>query len=180
MINKFPLLFILCYFLTACTLGPPDNILPVNNFEPDRYMGKWYEIARLDHSFEQGLSDVSAHYQLLPNGDVEVINSGYDVNKKEWSNITGLAKFIDRPSVGSLKVSFFWPFYGGYHIADLDKKNYKWSIVIGPSREYLWILAREKTLPTKLLDQLIKNISKLGIDTDKLIWVSQEQSKKEQ
>ena len=173
-------LCILCYFLSACAISTPDNILPVNNFQPDRYMGKWYEIARLDHSFEKGLSDVSAHYKLLPNGNVEVINRGYNADKKEWRDITGLAKFLGKSTVGSLKVSFFWPFYGGYHIAKLDKQNYSWAIVIGPSREYLWILAREKILPPKLLDQLVKEVSKLDIDTNKLIWVSQEQQKEGQ
>ena len=175
-INRASLLCILCYFLSACAISTPDNILPVNNFQPDRYMGKWYEIARLDHSFEQGLSDVSAHYKLLPNGNVEVINRGYNADKKEWRDITGLAKFLGKSTIGSLKVSFFWPFYGGYHIANLDKQNYSWAIVIGPSREYLWILAREKTLSPKLLDQLIKKVSKLDIDTNELIWVSQEQT----
>ena len=168
-------LCILCYFLSACAISTPDNILPVNNFQPDRYMGKLYEIARLDHSFEKGLSDVSAHYKLLPNGNVEVINRGYNADKKECRDITGLAKFLGKSTVGSLKVSFFWPFYGGYHIAKLDKQNYSWAIVIGPNRECLWILAREKTLSPKLLDRLSKKISKLDIDTNKLIWVSQEQ-----
>ena len=136
-------------------------------------MGKWYEIARLDHSFERGLSDVSAHYQLLQNGNVEVINRGYNTGKKEWRDITGLAKFIDKSTLGSLKVSFFWPFYGGYHIAALDKQDYSWAIVVGPSREYLWILARKRTLPSKLQDQLIKKVSQLNIDTSRLIWVPQ-------
>jgi apolipoprotein D and lipocalin family protein len=173
-INKAVLLCILCYFLSSCTTSLPDNIVPVDNFQPDRYMGKWYEIARLDHSFERGLSDVSAHYQLLQNGNVEVINRGYNAGKKEWRDITGLAKFIDKSTLGSLKASFFWPFYGGYHIAALDKQDYSWAIVVGPSREYLWILARKKTLPPKLQDQLIKKVSQLDIDTNQLIWVPQE------
>jgi apolipoprotein D and lipocalin family protein len=137
-------------------------------------MGKWYEIARLDHSFERGLSNVSARYQLLQNGNIEVINRGYDVGKKEWQDITGLAKFIDKSTLGSLKVSFFWPFYGGYHITELDKQGYSWAIVVGPSRDYLWILARERSLTPKLQDQLIKKVSELDIDTSRLIWVSQE------
>ena len=173
-INKAVLLCILSYFLSACTTSLPNNIVPVDNFQVDRYMGKWHEIARLDHSFERGLSDVSAHYQLLQNGNVEVINRGYNTGKKKWRDITGLAKFIDKPTLGSLKVSFFWPFYGGYHIAALDKQNYSWAIVVGPSREYLWILARKKILPPKLKDQLIKKVSQLDIDASRLIWVPQE------
>ena len=174
-INKAILLCILSYFLSACTPSLPDNIVPVDNFQADRYMGKWHEIARLDHSFERGLSDVSAHYQLLQNGNVEVINRGYNAEKKKWRDITGLAKFIDKPTLGSLKVSFFWPFYGGYHIAALDKQNYSWAIVVGPSLEYLWILSRKKTLSHKLQDQLTKKVSQLNIDTSRLIWVPQKQ-----
>jgi apolipoprotein D and lipocalin family protein len=170
-----PVLLCLLYsFLSACTISPPENIVPVDNFSLDRYLGKWYEIARLDHSFERGLSDVSARYRLLQNGNVEVINRGYDADKKEWRDVTGLAKFIGNPTQGSLKVSFFWPFYGGYHIAALDGQDYSWAIVVGPSREYLWIVSRKRTLPFNLRDQLIKKITQIGIDTNKLIWVTQE------
>tara|TARA_Y100001934_G_C12259561_1_gene729311 strand:+ start:212 stop:724 length:513 start_codon:yes stop_codon:yes gene_type:complete len=169
-----------CYFLSACTINAPDGILPVDNFQPNRYMGKWYEIARLYHPFEQGLSNVSAQYKLLPNGNIEVMNKGYNTDTKQWQNITGLAKFINKSTIGSLKVSFFWPFYGGYHVVNLDKENYSWAIVIGPTKKYLWILARDKTLPAELLNQLINKISKLGIDTNKLIWVSQDHPNKGQ
>jgi len=173
-IFRLILLFLLYFFLSACTISPPENIVPVDNFQIDRYLGKWYEIARLDHSFERGLSDVSAHYRLLRNGNVEVINRGYDADKKKWRDATGLAKFIGNPTQGSLKVSFFWPFYGGYHIAALDGRNYSWAIVVGPSREYFWILARKRTIPISLRDQLIKNVTKIGIDASQLIWVTQE------
>jgi len=101
-----------------------DNIVPVNDFQPDRYIGKWHEIARLNHSFERGLSAVSAHYKLLQNGNIEVINWRHYADKKEWNNITGLAKFLDKSTIRSLKISFFCPFYGGYHITELDKQNY--------------------------------------------------------
>lgn len=170
------LLCLLYFFLSACTINPPENIVPVDNFQIDRYLGKWYEIARLDHSIERGLSDVSAHYRLLHNGNVEVINRGYDAKNKKWRDVTGLAKFIGKTTQGSLKVSFFWPFYGGYHIAALDKRDYSWAIVVGPSREYLWILARERALPHRLREQLIKYIMRFDIDTKQLIWVTQDRS----
>ena len=163
----------LFYFsLSACITTPPENIVPVDNFQPNRYMGKWYEIARLDHPFERGLSNITAHYQLLQNGNIEVINRGYDADKKEWRDITGQAKFVSKPSLGSLKVSFFWPFYGGYHIAVLDKQDYNWAIVVGPSRKYFWILAREKTLTPEMKNLLLKKSLQLDIDTSKLIWVT--------
>lgn len=168
------LLFLFYFFLSACTINPPKNIVPVENFQLNNYLGKWYEIARLDHSFERELSNVSANYRLLQNGDIEVINRGYDADKKKWRDVTGLAKSIGKTTQGSLKVSFFWPFFGGYHIAALDKQDYSWAIVVGPSREYLWILARDRNLPFELRDQLIKKIRQLDIDTSQLIWVAQD------
>ncbi len=173
-IFKLLLLCLFYFFLSACTINPPKNIVPVENFQLDKYLGKWYEIARLDHSFERGLSNVSANYQLLQNGNVEVTNRGYDADKEKWRDASGFAKFIGKTTQGSLKVSFFWPFYGGYHIAALDKQHYSWAIVVGPSREYLWILARERNLSFGLRDQLIKKIKGLDIDTSQLIWVVQD------
>lgn len=173
MSRRYPLLLLLFLLLSACT-SPPNGIVPVSNFQIDRYLGKWYEIARFDHAFERGLSDVSARYRLLPDGNLEVINRGYDASKGEWREATGLAKFRGEPTVGSLKVSFFGPFYGGYHIAALDSQDYRWALIVGSSRDYLWILARERTLPAELRKQLVEKIKQMGIDTSQLIWVSQQ------
>jgi apolipoprotein D and lipocalin family protein len=159
--------------LAACT-SVPDGITPVSHFQLDRYLGKWYEIARLDHSFERGLSDVSAEYRLQADGSVEVINRGYNAEKSAWKEAVGKAQFIGDPTLGSLKVSFFGPFYGGYHVAALDERDYRWSLVVGPSRDYLWILARERHLPADVRQQLLEKASQLGFDISKLIWVSQD------
>lgn len=157
--------------LGACASGPPAGVSAVTPFDIQRYAGRWYEIARLDHSFERGLCDVTANYRLRPDGDVEVINRGYDIQRNEWRELTGRAVFIGDTNRGSLKVSFFWPFYGGYHVAALDRQNYRWALVIGPSRDYFWILAREKTLPKETMEDLLKQASALGIATEKLIRV---------
>ena len=117
-------------FLVACT-GVPQGITPVSPFQLDRYLGKWYEIARLDHSFERGLSDVSAQYRRQPDGSIEVINCGYSAEKGAWKEAIGKARFIGEPTLASLQVSFFGPFYGGYHIAALDEHAYLWSLVVG-------------------------------------------------
>ena len=159
--------------LAACT-SVPEGITPVSHFQLDRYLGKWYEIARLDHSFERGLSDVSAQYRRLPDGKVEVINRGYRAEKGDWKEAIGKAVFIGDPTLGSLKVSFFGPFYGGYHVAALDERDYRWSLVVGPSRDYLWILARERRLPADVREQLLKKASQLGFDISRLIWVGQD------
>lgn len=159
--------------LAACT-SLPEGVTPVDNFQLDRYLGKWYEIARLDHSFERGLSDVSAQYRRAPEGGVEVVNRGYSADKGAWKEVIGKAKFIGDPSVGSLKVSFFGPFYGGYHIVALDERDYRWALVVGPSRDYLWILARERRLPADVRQRLLDKAGQIGFATTRLIWVSQE------
>ncbi len=159
--------------LAGCSTAPPDGLRPVTSFDLNRYLGQWYEIARLDHSFERGMSDVNATYQLNDDGSVKVINRGYDTQKQAWKEAIGRALFIGDPGTASLKVSFFGPFYGGYHVIALDQQNYRWSLVAGPDRDYLWILARDKTLPAEVREKLVGQAKALGFATDKLIWVEQ-------
>lgn len=158
--------------LTGCATRPPEGMLAVTPFDLSRYLGKWYEIARLDHSFERGLSDVSASYRLRADGSVEVVNRGYDAERGKWKEATGRAVFTGEPTRASLKVSFFGPFYGGYHVIGLDA-DYRWAMVVGPDRGYLWILSREKALPPGVRERLIEQARTQGIDVDQLIWVRQ-------
>lgn len=162
--------------LSACSTAPPQGLRPVTSFELNRYLGQWYEIARLDHSFERGMSDVNATYQLQDDGSVKVINRGYDPQRQAWKEAIGRALFIGDSGTASLKVSFFGPFYGGYHVIALDQQNYRWSLVAGPDRDYLWILARDKTLPAEVREQLLGQAKALGFATDKLIWVEQKRT----
>ncbi|MDP3439989.1 MAG: lipocalin family protein [Azonexus sp.] len=159
--------------LAACSTAPPEGLRPVTSFDLNRYLGQWYEIARLDHSFERGMSDVNATYQLQNDGSVKVINRGYDTQRQAWKEAIGRALFIGDSNTASLKVSFFGPFYGGYHVIALDQQNYRWSLVAGPDRDYLWILARDKILPADIREQLVAQARALGFATDKLIWVEQ-------
>ena len=168
-------MFFCALTLAGCSTAPPAGINPVGQFELNRYLGKWYEIARLDHSFERGMSDVSANYQLQDDGSVKVINRGYDTQRQAWKEAIGRALFIGDSQTASLKVSFFGPFYGGYHVIALDQQNYRWSLVAGPDRDYLWFLARDKTLPAEVREQLLSQAKALGFATDKLIWVEQKQ-----
>jgi apolipoprotein D and lipocalin family protein len=158
--------------LGACSTTPPDGITAVTPFDVNRYAGKWYEIARMDHSFERGLSEVSATYRLQPDGSVEVINRGFDSGRKDWKQAVGKALFTGDPNRASLKVSFFGPFYGGYHVVALDPQ-YRWSLVIGPDRGYVWILARDRQLTPEAREQLLEQARKMGIEVDRLIWVAQ-------
>jgi apolipoprotein D and lipocalin family protein len=172
-IRLFALALIASLTLAACSTAPPEGVRPVTAFDINRYLGQWYEIARLDHSFERGMSDVSATYQLQDDGSVKVINRGYDTQRQAWKEAVGRALFIGNPGTGSLKVSFFGPFYGGYHVIALDQENYRWSLVAGPDRDYLWILARDRTLPAEVREQLVAQAQALGFATDQLIWVEQ-------
>ena len=163
-------LFSLAVLILACA-GVPKGLTPVTGFDPDRYMGKWYEIARLDHSFEKNMSNVSAVYTRDSTGGISVTNRGYNEKTGEWKQIEGRARFVTDENVGSLKVSFFGPFYGGYHIIALDRQNYGYSLVTGPSRSYLWILSKSKSLDDAIYMELVAEAKELGFDTSKLIKV---------
>jgi len=151
----------------------PDGVQVVTDFELDRYLGTWYEVARLDHSFERGLSNVTATYSLRDDGGVSVINRGFDADSNEWEEAVGKAYFVGDHDIGQLKVSFFGPFYGGYNIIDLDKSAYHYSLVAGPDRDYLWILSRTPKLDQAIMDKLISKARALEFPTDELIMVDQ-------
>lgn len=161
---------VLAGVLTGCAVEVPEGIEPVTGFDAQRYMGRWYEIARLDHSFERGLERVSAEYALQPDGTVQVINRGFATAQGEWQEARGKAKFLDRTDVGALKVSFFGPFYGGYNIVDLDPQ-YQHVLIAGPSRSYLWILSRTPNPPRAEVERLVARAAALGFDANALIYV---------
>lgn len=164
-------LLVLSGLLAGCS-GIPDGVTPVEGLEIHRYLGKWYEIARLDHSFERGLNNVTAEYELRDDSGIKVLNRGYDPVKQKWKEAEGRGYFIDDRETGRLKVSFFWPFYGGYNIIELDKVDYQYALVCGPNRSYLWILAREPELDQSITARLINKAKQLGFATNELIFVS--------
>ncbi|KJS05685.1 MAG: lipocalin [Gammaproteobacteria bacterium BRH_c0] len=158
--------------LGACSHHVPEGVQPVSDFELERYLGTWYEIARLDHRFERGLSDVTAHYSLRDDGGLRVINRGYSAASGEWEEAEGKAYFVEDSTIGHLKVSFFGPFYGAYIVFDLDHEAYSQALVSGPDKSYLWILARTPTLDPGQLEALVARAKASGFDTDALIFVS--------
>ena len=170
--NKVVLAMSFLFLITGCS-GIPSSVKAVDDFQLDRYLGTWYEIARLDHSFERGLTNVSATYTLRDDGGIDVLNKGFDQKTGKWKQIKGKAYFIKDKTIGRLKVTFFWPFYGGYNVIALDKENYSYSLVCGPTRSYLWILARDKTLAQPVIDRLVEDAGQLGFKTDNLIFVEQ-------
>jgi apolipoprotein D and lipocalin family protein len=157
--------------LSGC-MGAPEGVEPVQGFDVERYMGRWYEVARLDHSFERGLEQVSATYALNDNGTVAVLNKGYRPDTGKWSQAEGKAKFVGAADVGALKVSFFGPFYGAYNVADLDPE-YQHALVVGPNLSYLWILSRSPAPPAAVVERLVAKAKSLGYDTSQLIYVPQ-------
>jgi len=157
--------------LTAC-LGMPEGVKPVKNFELDRYLGTWYEIARLDHSFERGLDNVTAQYSLRDDGGVRVINRGYSAKKGEWKEAEGKAFFVGDKDQGYLKVSFFGPFYGSYVVFELEQEGYQYAFISGPDRSYLWLLSRTTEISEATMRLFEQKARSLGFDLDELVWVS--------
>jgi apolipoprotein D and lipocalin family protein len=166
------LILSILFLLVGCT-QIPDEVTPVEKFDLQRYLGTWYEIARLDHSFERGLNRVTAQYSLNDNGSVKVINRGYSEQSKQWQEATGVAHFADSPNIGLLEVSFFRPFYGSYAVFELDHDNYQYALVSGPNHSYLWILSRTPTLSATVKQQLLQKARDAGFDTQDLIFVPQ-------
>lgn len=159
--------------LSACT-GLPEKVEPVQNFEADRYLGSWYEIARLDHSFERGMSQVTAEYSLREDGGIKVINRGYSDKTGKWKQAEGKAYFVNDRDQGHLKVSFFGPFYGSYAVFELDQENYQYAFVAGNSTEYLWLLSRTAKIDEEIKQKFISKSRELGFPTENLIFVEQE------
>jgi apolipoprotein D and lipocalin family protein len=169
------ILVILASILAACSVtscSGADNILsaPVTNFDVDKYLGKWYEIARTDNRFEKGCTDVTANYSLRKDGGLSVVNKCFVKGKEKIA--TGRAYFKNEKNVSSLKVTFFWPFYGNYNVVYIDK-DYQYAVVDGGSKDYLWILARQKTIDDKTLKMLLEKIKQNGFDSTSLIYTVQ-------
>lgn len=167
------LLMLAALMMAGCT-GLPDDVYPVEPFDIGRYLGKWYEIARLDHSFERGLNQVTAEYTLREDGGVRMVNRGYSVAENRWKEAEGRAYFVRSENQGYLKVSFFGPFYGSYVIFELDRSDYRYAFVSGYNKNYLWLLARTKTVDNALVEHFKRRAKALGFDTDNLIRVRHE------
>jgi len=166
----FLCLVVIVFF--GCSVKIPKGLEPVENFELERYLGKWYELARLDHSFERGMTDVTAEYSMRKDGGVKVLNRGYKLDKKKWVDAEGKAYFVKDESTGFLKVSFWGPFYGAYVIFRLDSENYNYALVSGPDKKYLWLLSRTPTLSEATKDHLVSFAKSRGFETDGLYYVT--------
>lgn len=162
--------FVLPALVSACSVEAPEGIAPVEGFEPARYLGRWYEIARLDHGFEEGLSRVTADYAEREDGGLRVINRGWSAQEGEWQEAEGRAYFVEDRETGFLRVSFFGPFFGAYVIFSLDP-GYRWSMVTGDDRSYLWLLARSPEPGQDVIDAFLREAEARGFATEELIFV---------
>lgn len=147
----------------------PDNVTPVSPFNLDRYLGTWYEVARLDHSFEEGLTEVTATYTMNKDGSVKVINRGFNAETNSWKEAEGKAKFVGESDTAHLKVSFFGPFYGSYIVFYLEP-DYSSALISSYNDEYFWILSRQSTLSETTLADYKQRAQQAGFDTSKLIY----------
>ncbi len=147
-------------------------VQPVSNFDIKLYTGKWYEIARLDHFFERGLSNVIAEYKLEDDGKISVINRGYSMKKNKLKLANGKAYLEKEKNIGHLRVSFFGPFYSHYIIFELDDA-YQYAFVADKKAKYLWLLSRTPQVSDKVKELFISQIETFEIDSSLLIWVDQ-------
>lgn len=148
----------------------PKGAKPVKKFDEKKYLGKWYEIARLDMRFERNLDNVTAQYSLNNDGTIKVTNRGYNYIKKEWRQSIGKAKFVNDRNDARLKVSFFGPFYSGYNVIAIDK-DYQYALVAGANLKYLWILSRHTEIPESIKKDYLKRAKAIGYRTENLLWV---------
>ncbi|MCL9808739.1 lipocalin family protein [Flavobacterium luminosum] len=177
-IKTLLLLFLMVTLMTgfySCSTIP-NGAVAVQSFDKERYLGKWYEMARLDFKYERDLSNTTAFYSLNEDGTIKVDNKGYHTKKETWTQAIGKAKFVGAEHVGMLKVSFFGPFYSGYNVIAIDE-NYQYALVAGKNLKYLWILSRKPHLPEAIKEHYLKIADSIGFTTADLLWVKHDQRK---
>jgi apolipoprotein D and lipocalin family protein len=174
-VQAFILLFIIAGVYSCSTI--PKGAEAVKPFYKEKYLGKWYEIARLDFKFEKNMNNTTAEYSLNDNGTIKVNNQGYNTKKEKWSQAIGKVKFVDKEDIAMLKVSFFGPFYAGYNVIAIDPE-YQYALVAGKNTDYLWILSRQTTIPDDIKAKYLKIAQDIGFKTSDLVWVEHNSQKK--
>ncbi|RAJ06766.1 apolipoprotein D and lipocalin family protein [Chitinophaga skermanii] len=156
-------------YTRAGKVSMPKGAEAVKDFEVEKYLGTWYEIARLDYKFERNLSNVTAHYSLDEKGQVVVDNKGFNYKKGKWLESVGKAKFVGDPHEARLKVSFWGPIWNGYNVIAIDA-DYQHALVVGDDKNYMWILSRNKRIPKHVKQSFLLKASSLGYDVNDLTW----------
>jgi len=155
--------------ISSCS-NIPKGVKAFQPFTIEKYLGKWYEIARMDFRFERNLNNTTADYSVNKDGSIKVDNRGYNYKTMQWKQAIGKAKFVGDSKVAMLKVSFFGPFYSGYNVIALDS-GYNYALVSGKDLSYLWILSRKTTIPEDIKQNYLKIAETLGYKTNNLVWI---------
>lgn len=153
----------------------PRKAVAVNPFEIDRFLGKWYEVARLDYKFDRNIMNTSVDFSLKPNGNLRVVKRWYNYYKKRKEINIGMAKFAGPIYEAKMLLSFRKPLYFGYNVIGIDA-DYKYALVVGEDLRHLWLLSREHTIPEDIRRAFIHQASLIGYDISKLIWVDQNET----
>lgn len=164
----------LFYFLSAQKTSEYQK-LAVTNFDAEKYLGKWYEIARFDFKHEKDLKNVTAEYSKREDGKIKVTNRGYNFVKNKWEEANGKAKFVKDETIGALKVSFFGPFYSEYN-AVMIEDDYSSVLIFGESTDYMWILSRNKTISDEVKTKYLDYAKQHGFPIENLVWTIQEEN----
>lgn len=173
-LRKVSPLFLLALLTGCMNGGKPRDLTAIQDFDATAYLGTWYEVARLDNTFERGLDHCRAEYTLRDDGRVRVKNTGSDSKSGITKSVTGSAKQVGAPAEGRLSVTFFWPFSGGYNILAWQREAPSYALVCGNTKNYFWVLARDKHLPPETLQKIMPQAHAWGIDTNRLVWVKQD------
>ena len=172
MSSSFCLLLAAVAILATIVTGKQDDLEVVPHVDLNRYVGRWYEIARLPNRFEKKCAgSVTATYSLRSDGTIEVVNRCRK-SSGDYTTATGKAKIVDKTTNAKLKVTFFWPFYGDYWILELGD-NYEYAVVGAPNRKYLWILSRNREMDENLYRTLLDKMTARGFKTEQMIKTSQ-------
>ncbi len=148
----------------------PEGAVAVQPFDKYRYLGKWYEIARLPNRIEKNIRHVTEDYSLNDDGSIRVVTKGYNIKKNEWIDASGTIKFVGDEDVAMLKVSYFGPFYASYNVLDIDA-TYNYALVSSNDLEHLWILSRQMSMPDDVRARFLNIAKSIGFETEKLEWV---------
>lgn len=151
----------------------PKGAKAIKPFDVKKYLGNWYEIARMDFPYEKNWVNVSYNYTLLPDETIKMDYKGFDAISKKPTHFDGIAKFVNSTQEAQLKISFFGPYYTGYNVVAIDDE-YKYALVVGRDLKYMWILSREKTMPEHIKASYLDKAKAIGYDVSKLIWVAQD------
>lgn len=147
----------------------PMGAVAVKPFNIEKYLGTWYEIARMDFRFERNLNNVTATYSLKKSGAIKVNNRGFNYKTQKWKKAIGKAKFVGDSTEARIEVSFFGPFYAPYNVIAIDSE-YRYALVAGKNVKYLWILSRETTIPEEIKQQYLALAQEIGFNTNALVW----------